>query len=232
MKRLAIAAVGLALVVGIVVGGMVGNPFDGKASASTAAQQREDQIAVVADGAHGIDLVDADWALVPAAAGDLGTLMVALDPADYPANSTFRLETVSLVFGGGGASVSGCVRLFDMTEGAPVSGTEVCHTVPPDQLETALLRSEPVALASGEHVYTLQDKVTPEGGYFVSLASARVIVEWTGSYAVGGIAELPAVAGTGTSGMGSATYAVLAGAAAGVLAFAVLATLSVKRRTR
>jgi hypothetical protein len=30
--------------------------------------------------------------------------------------------------------------------------------------------------------------------------------------------------------MGSATYAVLAGAAAGVLAFGVLATLSVKRR--
>jgi hypothetical protein len=50
---------------------------------------------------------------------------------------------------------------------------------------------------------------------------------------VGGIAELPAVGGapgTGASGMGGATYAVLAGAAAGVLAFAVLATLSVKRR--
>jgi hypothetical protein len=30
--------------------------------------------------------------------------------------------------------------------------------------------------------------------------------------------------------MGSATYAVVAGAAAGVLAFAVLATLTVKRR--
>jgi hypothetical protein len=37
MKRLIIAAVGLALVVGVLVGGMVGNPFDGKASASTAA---------------------------------------------------------------------------------------------------------------------------------------------------------------------------------------------------
>ena len=34
MKRLAIAAVGLALVVGVVVGGMVGNPFDERASAS------------------------------------------------------------------------------------------------------------------------------------------------------------------------------------------------------
>ena len=55
--------------------------------------------------------------------------------------------------------------------------------------------------------------------------------------AVGGIAELPDVTGgrldsdgTSSGGMGSATYAVLAGAAAGVLAFAVLATLSVKRR--
>jgi hypothetical protein len=49
------------------------------------------------------------------------------------------------------------------------------------------------------------------------------------STAVGGIAELPAVAGTGAPGMGGATYAVMAGAAAGVLAFAVLASLSVRR---
>jgi hypothetical protein len=55
--------------------------------------------------------------------------------------------------------------------------------------------------------------------------------------AVGGIAELPDVAGgrldsdgTSSGGMGGATYAVLAGAAAGVLALAVLATLSVKKR--
>jgi len=51
---------------------------------------------------------------------------------------------------------------------------------------------------------------------------------------VGGIAELPAVAGpSGGSGVGSATYAVLASAAAGVLAFAVLATwLATRRRVR
>jgi len=52
----------------------------------------------------------------------------------------------------------------------------------------------------------------------------------TGPSVVGGFAEFPAVAGTDGSGMGGATYAVLAGAAAGVLAFAVLATLTVKRR--
>jgi Tol biopolymer transport system component len=51
---------------------------------------------------------------------------------------------------------------------------------------------------------------------------------------VGGIAELPPLAsapGAGTSGMGGATYAVLAGAAAGVLAFAALAALSVRKRS-
>jgi hypothetical protein len=49
------------------------------------------------------------------------------------------------------------------------------------------------------------------------------------SQAVGGFAELPAVVGTGGSGMGSATYALMAGPAAGLLSFAVLATLSVSR---
>jgi len=50
--------------------------------------------------------------------------------------------------------------------------------------------------------------------------------------AVGGIAELPPLASAPDgSGMGGATYAVLAGAAAGVLAFAVLATLSVRKRS-
>ena len=52
----------------------------------------------------------------------------------------------------------------------------------------------------------------------------------TGPSVVGGIAELPPLASApGGAGMGGTTYAVLAGAAAGVLAFAVLATLSVKR---
>jgi hypothetical protein len=64
--------------------------------------------------------------------------------------------------------------------------------------------------------------VTPDNTVFV-----------TCSLSVGGIAELPSLAsapGTGTSRMGGTTYAVLAGAVAGMLAFAVLATLTVKRR--
>ena len=55
-------------------------------------------------------------------------------------------------------------------------------------------------------------------------------LDWQFIVAVGGIAEAPVVAGTGASGMGSGTYAVLVGAVSGVLAFAVLGTLAAKRR--
>ena len=49
------------------------------------------------------------------------------------------------------------------------------------------------------------------------------------AYVPGKTPALASGPGAATTGMGSASYAVLAGAAAGVLAFAVLATLSVKR---
>jgi len=72
-------------------------------------------------------------------------------------------------------------------------------------------------------------------GHFIQTNLSDVSVTCQAA-AVGGIAELPDVAGgrldsdgTSSGGLGSGTYAVLAGAAASVLAFAVLATLSVKR---
>ena len=74
--------------------------------------------------------------------------------------------------------------------------------------------------------------VPVSGGTFTDSGSEACRTSGPGP--VGGIAELPPLASapgaSDTSGMGGATYAVLAGAAAGVLAFAVLATLSVKRR--
>jgi hypothetical protein len=217
MKRLIIAAVGLALVVGIIVGGMVGNPLEGKASASTAAgQQREDQVIL---SASPLGLPFSDWGfLTPPTV----VPYLAVDTADYPGNSTFRFEAVLWI----NESSTGCARLFDLTDGTVVSGTELCHTTG-QSAESVRLRSEPMDLPSGEQEYSLQGWYSGGGG---GVLVSRVIVEWTGPSAVGGFAELPALAGTGASGMGGATYAVLAGAAAGVLAFAVLATLSVKRR--
>jgi len=62
MKRLIIAAVGLALVVGIIIGGVVGNPLDGKASASTAGQSqfqaesimRQAQFEIIGTGGYSV----------------------------------------------------------------------------------------------------------------------------------------------------------------------------------
>jgi hypothetical protein len=226
MKRLAIAAVGLALVVGIVVGGMVGRPSEGKASASTATQAREDQITIFSQAFSNPPQLPGG--IYGPLSGD-GMILLGLDPADYPSSSTFRLEGVWDSLGEGETS---CLRLFDRTTGAPVVESEACHTDTAN--EYVRVRSLAFSLPAGEHEYTLEGKcVLPPWECLNPLYSARLIVDWTEAYAVGGFAELPPLAsapGTGTSGMGGATYAVMAGAAAGVLAFAVLATLSVKRR--
>jgi hypothetical protein len=224
MKRLIIAAVGLALVVGIVVGGMVGNPFDGRASASTATQAREDQITIFSQGRiEGPQLPGGDYG--PLNAG--GMILLGLDPSDYPPSSTFRLEGVWLPDGSGETS---CLRLFDRTTSAPVVESEACHTGTAH--EYVRVRSLAFSLPAGGHEYTLEGKcVLPPWQCVTPVYSARVIVDWSEPFAVGGIAELPPLASApGGSGMGGTTYAVMAGAAAGVLAFAVLATLSVKKR--
>ena len=84
---------------------------------------------------------------------------------------------------------------------------------------------DPSLITSPSVTVTFRNTATDDCG-----KAAVYNVSVTGAGAVGGFAELPAVAGSsGTSGMGGPTYAVLAGAAAGVLAFAVLATLSVRR---
>ena len=224
MRRLGIVALGLALVMGIVVGGMLGNPFGRSASASTATQAREDQITIFADGESRCGTGGDVWGpLLPLATPRL----LVLDPRDYPPSPVFRFEALIEATSPG----THCVRLFDTTADAPVAGGEVCYRRTGLVNEQLRLRSDPLTLTGEEHVYTVQGKA-PDLSSSWPVAAARIIVEWTESpYAVGGIGELPALAGpAGTSGMGGATYAVLAGAAAGVLAFAVLATLAVKRR--
>jgi hypothetical protein len=68
--------------------------------------------------------------------------------------------------------------------------------------------------------------------------AAMLVAAWlwcvtSPTYAVGGIAELPALAGpSGTSGLGGATYAVLAGAAAGAVVIAAGAWYARRRLVR
>jgi hypothetical protein len=209
MKRLIIAAAGLALVLGIIVGGIGGNPFDGAASASTAAVS--------------------------------GRLISLGTQTGVPGNE--GLAVFPLV------DVSDCYQMRVMAS-APQTTTGIGFAADfntsPDG--TKAIRAYVVSGIIGDAQSVVDGYSTTSGiiqtpQRYVGLLVANHdpsptdITAWiwcvtSPTYAVGGIAELPALAGpAGTSGMGGATYAVLAGAAAGVLAFAVLATLRVRRRS-
>ncbi len=222
MKRLIIAAVGLALVAGIILGCTAGNLLNFKASASaTAGQQGEAQIALIADG-QGIvyGYPPNTWLFLTEdnnGSPDAGPFLVALDSADYPANSTVQLETVLKAY------ATECVRLTE--DRTAIDETETCHTSPSPAV--VRVRSAPVPLASGEHEYSIQGKTD---GNAETLYAARIIVDWTNSSVVGGVAEPPDLATrTGASGIGGGTYAVL-GAAGGVLAITVAGTVAARRR--
>lgn len=125
-------------------------------------QVREDQITIFDNCCGGV--------LVPASS-EFQTiwdfLLVGLDPLDYPASSVFRLEVV-LSKGPG----TDCLRLFNMTSGSAVSGSESCIS----GAGVVRQRFGPFGLVAGEHSYTVQGQSDYAGGYLVA---ARIIVEWT-----------------------------------------------------
>jgi hypothetical protein len=212
MRRFATIAIVLGLAGGL-LGVFAFNELSGRAGAA-AGQQREDQILLIADG-QGIRFDYGDWQWLDGHYYYMGfytqgpgLFWAALDSADYPANSTVRLEAVLRAdMGASGLAATACVRLTaDMVE---VPGTEACYTQGnPGGGQAVRVRSEPVALASGEHEYSLQGQVS-NGGYSV-LNAVRIIVEWTEpSPPVGGTIELfPSI-----SDSAGQNYLVLAGLA-------------------
>jgi hypothetical protein len=201
MKRLIIAAVGLALVVGIIVGGMVGNSFDRSA---------------------------------PASAAGVGGRLISLGTVTVP---PFGEAHYSMV------DVRDCAGLYAMFQASDYVGINLAaFPTSPDGSTLVGAANIFATTISYDGHSTASGWVQGQPPYvqpvvrFNSNTNTLDITGWlwcatSPSYAVGGIAELPPLASApGGSGMGGATYAVLAGAAAGVLAFAGLATLSVKRR--
>jgi hypothetical protein len=205
MKRLAIAATGLALVVGILVGVIVGNSFGRSA---------------------------------PASAAGVGGRLINLGTIQIPPHTNGEYSLVD---------VRDCASLYGMFQAAEALsdgglGTAWFNTSPDGTTRVGAYNVTAASPDLDGHS-TLSTWSTPPAPYIQPLVfnnSQTMTANVTGwlwcatspSYAVGGIAELPALAGTGGSGVGGATYAVIAGAAAGVLAFVALATLSAKRRTR
>ena len=175
MRRLGIVAIGLALVVGILVGGIVNNLLGATAQGTSAA-------AVTGSGCY------TNWNSADCAAG-------------YTAVSTGEWTAVW----------AGTYNFY-----WPMTGSIVC--------------ASPKTEGGSGGAPFISQVTSGGGGQHTVNHEPCAICCATGPSVVGGSAELPAVAGSnGTSGMGGATYAVLAGAAAGMLAFAVLATLSVRK---
>ena len=173
MKLTALAVVILAL--GVVLGlALRDTAFDSPASADPTCpgpstqcppQQREDQITLTTEPSF---LQDTTTFAV-AAPFD----RIALDPADYPSNTVFRLE--ALVFGG---SSTMCLRLFDWTTLVTVPDSEVCASNLPasNQSPPLRIRSGPFTLPAGEADYGLMGQLA-DGGAGTRLS--RIIVEWT-----------------------------------------------------
>lgn len=162
-------------------------------------------------------------------------------PMLEPPSSSYRVVgdelTVSVTFDSGPQAQSGRIWwMFDRYPGG--SAPFLWEKIPDDQWKemtfdagtgawTATIPLEPSAAA----VEFFSNHGLMVGGRQTYLSSPYTRVELPSGPPVGGIAELPAVAGpSGTSRIGSSTYAVLAGAAAGVVAFVALATLAVTRR--
>ncbi len=195
MKFTALAVVILAL--GIVVGfALAGGPSGGPASAipqcpgpssqcptptPAPPQLREDQVVIVSDLE--------DRGIVPCEGGEsgyssLGAVarfscttanrellgVVEIDVADYPSGAVFRLEAALRTDNG---PQTFCARLFDLTDGVPVSGSEICQTNPDPSIEWAGRASTELTLGAGPHEYVMQGE--GNGGLYV----ARIIVEWT-----------------------------------------------------
>ncbi len=187
MKLTAVAVVILAI--GIVVGfALAGGTSGGPASAvpqcpgpssqcatptPAPPQQREDQITLFAEsGSSGRSLhcsgcSPSDWSFL--ASEDYP--IMALDANDYPPTSSFRLDAT---FDDHSAFAEGCMRLFNLTETAGISESEVCYNAGSVPVDLIHLRSGPFQIPDEEHEYALQSRGTGGLG-----KSAFIIVEWT-----------------------------------------------------
>lgn len=161
------------IAVGIVAAGSYGL----SAGAAPSLQAREDQIVVftqpVSPGA-GPAILPGYGALYNAS-----HIAVLIDGVDYPPESMFRFEGI---WGAHSGSTT-CLRLFDRTADAAVSGAEVCYTIPQNTgTQDVRVRSARFSLPAGEHQYTLQGNCVPIaittcGGS--NVYATRIIAEWT-----------------------------------------------------
>ncbi len=185
LTALAVVILALGIVVGLALaGGSSGRPASAipqcpgpssQCPTPTPAppQQREDQMMVF--GTTRAFTASTVWQ------GPAGFFpIIALDPADYPADTAFSYEAILVI---GSDNTTGCTRLYNLTTDLPVVGSDVCltSTTVPTSAPGFLIdrmRSGPFALALGENEYEVQG-MCPQPACGVSWNGTRIIVEWT-----------------------------------------------------
>jgi len=162
------------IIVVVVVAGLAGAWLFGQLSENAGAappppQAREDQITIFADrqagGEGGSFPPDSYFSVV-------WSPLLALDPGDYPPNTSFRFETT---FGVSAPYYDICLRLFDETASITVPNSEVCRG-PAHELR---LRSGAIQLVVAEHEYRVQARCVAVSCTFDQWTAARAIAEWT-----------------------------------------------------
>ena len=181
LTALAVVLLTLGIVVGFALaGGVSGRPASAipqcpgpssQCATPTPAppQQREDQMMVL--GTTRAFTASTVWQ------GPAGFFpIIALDPADYPADTAFSYEAILVI---GSDNTTGCTRLYNLTTDLPVVGSDVCltsTTSDPNLIDR--MRSGPIALALGENEYGVQG-MCPQPACAVSWHATRIIAEWT-----------------------------------------------------
>ncbi|MGD0115995.1 MAG: hypothetical protein ABSC13_08345 [Dehalococcoidia bacterium] len=224
MKRLIIAAGGLALVGGIIIGGMVGNPFGRSSAANAQTDTPTPYVAGTATAAALTATAAASSTTPTPNATGIAATETAQVPTKTPTNTPVPVGSGcytnwnDATCATGWTAVSTGVWTVLGTASSVTFGTLICAQAKAENNAFELsVVSDTRNNPSGSH--TVQDEPCAICCGIAAAAGSPSVV--------GGVAESPDLA-TRTGGMGGGTYAVL-GAVGGVLAITVAGTV-VKRR--
>ena len=141
-------------------------------------RRREDQITMFWD-ASGFQVGDFSYIALGAPYRPAIPATIALDSADYPSSTVFRLEATLWVQQSPDAV---CIRLLDLTVSTPVSSSEVCLSTA--TANAVRMRSATFNLPNSEHAYALEGRclgANPFTGgcdHGTFAHGARIIAEW------------------------------------------------------
>ena len=101
------------------------------------------------------------------------------DPGAYPAGAAVRLVYVA---GGERGRPGACLRLYDVTAGRTVPGTQQCIRVPADAPKVeqyATVETGPLQLAAGRHLYNMQQQPAEPYAKWIQVPRAELVITWT-----------------------------------------------------